>query len=141
MKKSYFKPLVVLSLIGALAIGSFSQTYAAAASNEKEFSGYLMDGHCAKTGVDDETGKINLKLYPEKHTTSCLKIDMCMKAGLGIAIKEGKEYKYYKFDKLGSKKADDAIMMKTRRKFGNKIVVKGTIKGDTITISSIKEAK
>ncbi|MCX8125383.1 MAG: hypothetical protein N3F66_14640, partial [Spirochaetes bacterium] len=102
----------------------------------------LMDAHCAKTGVDDETGKVKINKNPEKHTTSCLKNDMCMMENLGIMIKQSNgTYKFFKFDKAGSKKADDQVMMKTKRKFGNKRAVKGTIKGDTITISTIKEVK
>lgn len=146
MKSTKLKKLIVLG--AALAFTISAMIPASAADNhstmnmEKEYEGYLTDVHCWTKGKDDETGKVDVKKNPEKHTTSCLKMDMCMKDGLGIAIKQGDgTYKFFKFDKAGSKKADDEIMMKTKRKFGNKITVKGTINGDTITISSIKEVQ
>lgn len=145
MKSKNLKTVISLGLAVAfsfsLTITSFAAT-SKPATTTKNYTGYLMDAHCASTGVDDETGKINIGKNPEKHTTSCLKNDMCMMESLGMMIKQKDgTYKFYKFDKNGNKKADSEIMMKTKRKFGNKITVKGTLKGDTITVSSIKETK
>lgn len=142
MNKYIIKSIVGLSMAVTVAVTGIVPAYAmAGAPAAKNYVGYLADAHCAVKGIDDETGKINLKTNPEKHTTSCLKMKMCMDSGLGIYIKEGKEYKFYKFDKAGSKKADDTIMMMTKRKFGHKIVVKGTIKDKTMTITAVKESK
>jgi hypothetical protein len=147
LKSKNLKTLIALGLAVAFSLSVTVSSFAATATpapkvTAKDYTGYLMDVHCAKTGVDDETGKVNIKKNPEKHTTSCLKIDMCMMEGLGIMIKQkDNTYKFYKFDKAGYKKADDKIMMMTKRKFGNKIAVKGTIKGNSIIISTIKETK
>lgn len=144
MNGKIVKSIIGLSLAAVVTATSFVPAYAMAGAPKtppRDYTGYLLDAHCAAKGVDDETGKINLKLNPEKHTTSCLKIDMCMMSGLGISIKEGKEYKFYAFDKTGSKKADDTIMMMTKRKFGHKIAIKGTLDKTTMTITAIKEAK
>lgn len=147
LKKISLKSLVSLGIIVAFSISAVISVSAATLkatpkTTTKTYVGYLMDGHCAKTGVDDETGKINVKKNPEKHTTSCLKIDMCMMEGLGVMVKQSNgTYTYYKFDKAGTKKADDQIMMMTKRKFGNKISVTGTLSGTTLKVSSIKEIK
>ena len=136
--------LKFLILLGVIVVFSISNVFSvsAATSKTKTYVGYLMDAHCWKKGVDDQTGKINVKKNPEKHTTSCLKIQMCMDEGLGIMVKQSNgKYTFYKFDKAGSKKADDKIMMMTKRKFGNKISVTGILSRTTLKVSSIKEVK
>lgn len=142
LKIKKLKTIISLGLTVAFSISLTVTSFAATKTTTKDYTGYLMDAHCASKGVDDETGKIKIGKNPEKHTTSCLKNDMCMMESLGMMIKQKDgTYKFYKFDKNGNKKADSEIMMKTKRKFGNKITVKGNLKGDTITVSSIKEAK
>jgi hypothetical protein len=146
-KKKFDNKITVKGIISGdtIKISSIKETVVPVVTKNnaaKDYVGYLTDKHCWTTGKDDETGKVDVRKNPEKHTTSCLKMEMCMMDGLGIAIKESNgTYKFYKFDKAGSKKADDEIMMKTKRKFGNKIAVKGTVNGDTITITSIKEVQ
>jgi hypothetical protein len=143
LKRISLKSLVSLGIAVVFSISAvISVSAATSKATTKTYVGYLMDAHCAKTGVDDETGKVNVKKNPEKHTTSCLKIDMCMMEGLGVMVKQSNgTYKFYKFDKAGNKKADDKIMMMTKRKFGNKISVTGTLSGTTLKVSSIKEVK
>jgi hypothetical protein len=143
LKRIKLKSLVSLGIAVVFSISAvISVSAATSKTTTKPYVGYLMDAHCAKTGVDDETGKVNVKKNPEKHTTSCLKIDMCMMEGLGVMVKQSNgTYKFYKFDKAGNKKADDKIMMMTKRKFGNKISVTGTLSGTTLKVSSIKEVK
>lgn len=145
MKRTSLRKLTALGaalafLVSAMMPASAATTNHSTASTEKEYAGYLTDVHCWKKGKDDETGKVDVKKNPQKHTTSCMKMEMCMMDGLGIAIKQSDgAYKFFTFDKAGSKKADDEIMMKTKKKFDIKITVKGTISGDTIKFSSIKE--
>lgn len=159
MKRFILKSLSLFGITIAFSLSAVISGYAMAGMNEtvkptpkpttkpttstvKTYTGYLMDAHCAKKGVDDETGKVNVKKNPEKHTTSCLKTEMCMMEDLGVMVKQSNgTYAFYKFDKAGSKKADKEVMMKTKRKFGNKITVTGTLSGITLKVSSIKEAK
>ena len=142
MKKTSSISIFALTLSSAIILSTFSTSFANASStSSKSYTGYLMDSKCATKGFDDMTSKINIKLYPEKHLTSCLSMKNCMASGLGILIKEGSSYKYYKFDKTGSKMADDNIMMKTSKKSNIKIAITGAIKGNTITLASVKEAK
>lgn len=141
MKKFGSKTILVFTLSSALLLGSFSAAFAkTTAPAAKTYSGYLMDVHCGVKGVDT-TGKIDVTKNPQKHLTSCLNMDECMKSGLGISIKDGSAYKFYKFDKKGSKMADDNIMMMTSKKFNVKISATGTMNGNTITLQSVKEAK
>ena len=96
-----------------------------------------MDNKCYTRGVDT-TGKVKVKKNPEKHLVSCLSMNDCMASGLGVYTKTGT---FYKFDKKGSKKADDNIMMMTSKKFNLKIAATGTVKGNTMTLTSVKEVK
>ena len=111
------------------------------AIDSKVFIGYLMDSKCATKGFDDETGKINVKKNPQKHLASCLNMQEWIDSGLWISIKTGSEFKFYKFDKKGNKMADDNIMMMTSRKFNFKIAATGVMKGNVITLASVKDAK
>jgi len=147
MKRQILKPLITLSLVTALSFGTSagafaltSSSKAAPAASEKEYVGYLIDAHCNKVGKS-EMGNIEVKKNPEKHQTACLKMKNCMDSGLGLMVKEGKTYKFYSFDKVSSKKADDTVMMKTKKKFNNKVAVKATVKSNVLSISSIKEVK
>lgn len=148
MKKVRLRSLVTLALAAVFLISSMVFTSASTSTattskvTTKTFVGYLLDGHCAKTGKDDETGKINVLKNPEKHTLSCLKLEMCMAERLGVMVKQSTgKYVYYKFDSAGSKKADDNIMMMTKKKFAIKVAVTGTLSGTNLKVSSIKESK
>lgn len=140
MQKLCFKSLTLIGVAVVFLMSTVISVSAASKPISKEYTGYLMDAYCAKKGTDKETGKINVNKNPEKHTTSCMKMDVCMMDDFGISIKQSNgKFKFYKFDKAGSKKAKDQIIMKTKKKLENKIVVKGILSGDTVTISSIKD--
>jgi hypothetical protein len=141
LQKLYFKSLISIGIAVFFLMSTLISVSAASKTVTKEYTGYLMDAYCAKKGTDKETGKINVNKNPEKHTTSCLKMDVCMKDVLGISIKQSNGiYRFYKFDKAGSKKAKDQIILKSKRKLDNTIVVKGIISGNAITISNIRVA-
>jgi hypothetical protein len=140
------KTILVFTLSSALLLNSFSLAFAkapmggstAAPKGAKTYTGYLMDSKCFTKGLDDETGKINVKKNPQKHLATCLNMQECMDSGLGISVKVGTAYKFYKFDKKGSKMADDNIMMDTTKTFNFKITATGVMNGNTITLASIK---
>ena len=132
------KIFYALCAVLALSAASF------AAEKQTVFTGYLSDVLCGTSGyLDGYQGneKFNLKVSPEKNNVMCLLMDNCRKTGYGIFVKQGDgKYAFYKFDKKGSDLAYTEVLsrMKNSMDPAPKIEVKGTLKGDTITVSSIK---
>lgn len=143
MQQSRKKLFFAITLSAALFASTIPAPFARAANapQTKTYTGYLVDSYCGAKGFD-QFDKIDVKKNPEKHPTSCLMMDVCMKSGLGISMKltDG-TYKFFKFDSAGSKMADDNIMMMTKKKANVKVIVTGVINGNNIKISSVKEAK
>lgn len=143
MKKISSKAVLALTLSSTLLLSSIPglSVFAAAKPATQSFTGFLIDSYCGTKGYDP-FHKIDIKKSPEKHLTECLSMDDCMKSGVGISIKQSDgTYKYFKFDKKGSKMADDNIMMMTKKKFNVKIAATGTLNGNVITVASVKEVK
>ena len=145
MRKIFVKNLISMSLVVALIIGSsfqvfaLSETKTPAKAGEVVYNGFLIDSNCGVKGYD-AIHKIDLKKSPEKHTTECMKMKECMGSGLGLSIQQGNgTYKFFKFDTASSKLADDKIMMMTKKASDIMVTVKGVLKGDIITASSIAE--
>lgn len=94
---------------------------------EETFTGWLGDSDCTPN-LDN----------PADMGVMCLKCPDCEKSGYGIAIKQkdGK-YKYYKFDAAGHKLAKESIVDKTESGKVPKIIVKGTLSGNSIKVTSI----
>lgn len=118
---------------------------ATAADKAETFTGYLSDVLCGSSGyLDGYKGneKFNLTVNPEKNTVMCLTMANCKATGYGIFIKQkdGK-YKFYKFDKKGSDMAYNEILAKITNNMepAPMIEVKGVMKGDAITVTSIKK--
>lgn len=143
MQQSKKKLFLALTLSAALLASIIPATLARAATTQqaKTYKGYLMDSYCGAKGYD-QFDKIDVKKSPEKHPTSCLMMDVCMKSGLGVSLKltDG-TYKFYKFDTAGSKMADDNIMMMTKKKTNLQINVTGVLNGNSLKVSSVKEIK
>lgn len=81
-----------------------------------EWSGWIVDEHCGATGAKEGHGSCALK---------------CAKDGAALVLYNDGDKKLYK---LSDQKAalDHA---------GQKVTVKGSVDGDTITVESIAEAK
>lgn len=145
MKSAFVKSFLVFSL-AALFIGSPFQVFASSGTSstltkapETQYTGFLIDSRCGTKGFDD-FHKIDLKKNPENHTTDCMKMKECMGSGLGISLRQADgTYKFFKFDAKSSKLADDQVMMLTKKKADIMVTVKGTLTGDTMTVSSIIE--
>jgi len=107
-------------------------------ASTKTFEGYISDVLCGNKGVDASGN--NLKMNPEKHAVSCLKMEPCVASGYGIFVK-GKEgaYTFYKFDKAGSDLAYKEIIQKTKKTDDVLIEVTGELKDGVITVKSITE--
>ncbi len=133
MKKVY----LLIFLLG-ISVSGFS------AEKMQTFTGYLSDVLCGSTGyLDGYKGneKFNLTVNPEKNNVMCQTMENCKATGYGIFIKQKNgKYKFYKFDKKGSDMAYNEILAKITNNMepAPMIEVKGVMKGDTITVTSIK---
>ena len=116
-----------------------------AAEKQQTFTGYLSDVLCGSTGyLDGYKGneKFNLSVSPEKNNVMCLVMDNCKATGYGMFIKQKNgKYKFYKFDKKGSDMALKEILLpiKNQMEPAPYIEVKGSMKGNLITVTSIKK--
>ena len=105
---------------------------------EQVFNGFLIDQKCGVPGID--LMGVDISKYPEKHSKECLINPSCVASGYGISIKqENGLYKFYKFDKNGSKRAKEEIVNQTNKNDNFMIMVKGSLSGDVISLSSISE--
>jgi hypothetical protein len=92
--------------------------------------GYVVDKHC----IAHKAGDISAKA--SKMAKTCTLSKTCVASGLGI-VSEGK---WYTFDAKGSEKAVK-VLEKTKGESGTVFEVTGTVEGDVLTVSSIKEAE
>lgn len=88
--------------------------------------GYLIDRHCASQHMDA------LEATAMGHTTECTM--KCMESGLGVAT----EGKWIVFDKDGQAKAAK-LLRESKSEKGVMVQITGTIDGDKIVVSTIKE--
>jgi hypothetical protein len=81
-----------------------------------------------------------MKTNPEDHTVMCALMKPCIDSGYAVMVKNGSgEFDVYKLDKRGNKKAEDFIR-NLNREADIYVHVVGTLKGDTIRVSEIKDA-
>lgn len=90
------------------------------------FTGYLLDQMCG--------GSVKDVSKAAEHTKECALMDHCAAAGYGIFA----EGKFIKFDAEGSKKAK-TIFEKSNKEKDIQVVADGTLNGDVLTVSTIKE--
>jgi hypothetical protein len=63
----------------------------------------------------------------------------CIVSGYGLELKQADgKYKYFRFDSKGSAMALDNVIYVTKQPDNLLVVVKGTIKGNVMTITSIE---
>lgn len=112
-----------------VALAAFVMTLGAATigqAQEQTFTGHLVDTVCA-TGHAHEAG------YATNHENSCNLMPGCIKSGYSLITEDRKALK---FDAKGAEQAL-ALVKKTSKEKDVKAKVVGTLKGDTITVSSI----
>ena len=121
----------LLAGIAALGFGIslFAIAPTARAADDKEFKGVLIDQHCAAKFTSKEDPEKDAAAHPK---ACCMK---CTKDGSGFSLISGKK----------EMKLDDASTAKAKEYFekneSTKVMVKGTEKDGTITVSSIEEQK
>jgi len=97
----------------------------------KTYSGVLMDVACgSKTPKNGD-----MTARAKGHTRSCALMESCAKSGYGI-VADGK---FYKFDDAGNAKAK-SLLDASKKDKDIEVVVTGTMEGDKITVTDIKEA-
>ncbi|MGE5313246.1 MAG: hypothetical protein ACM3Q4_00970 [Acidobacteriota bacterium] len=107
---------------------------AASAQETKTVSGYLVDKMCASSMVKKSPDEAMARAA--KHTRECAMEKDCAAAGYGV-VSDGK---WIGFDAAGNEKA--AAYLKSTHKEDHLLVeVKGTLKGDVLNVTSIREVK
>ena len=113
-------------LLGALVVVVSLAIPAAGQSNSQKFSGYLVDAVCAGNHAT-EPG------YAEKHDKNCNLMEGCIKSGYSLIMAD---HKVLKFDSKGNEQAL-AFIKATDKDKSWKVMVTGTVEGQTLTVKSI----
>ncbi|HZS45780.1 MAG TPA: hypothetical protein VFC63_11800 [Blastocatellia bacterium] len=119
-----------LRLILVIAFALLLTTVVIARFQDKTYSGVLMDVACgSKT---PKNGDVSARA--KGHTRNCALMASCVKSGYGVVVGD----KFYKFDDAGNTKAKALLDASTKDK-DLEVVVTGTMDGDKIKVSDIKE--
>ena len=94
----------------------------------RSWSGYLLDGECARERKAKETD-----LGP-KHTTQCLRMPACADSGYGLLTDNNE---YLPFDENGNRQARE-LVSKAHIQANWRIVVQGKRSGDVLQAQKIK---
>ncbi len=118
-------PALLLSL--CLAASGFAA--------DTTYKGYLADTLCAKSGHGmDGSDLLNA---PKDHTVACQVA--CASGGYGLMVQKGAAYTFVPFDAKGNELAL-ALLKGTKNAKAPFVNVMGSMKMDTLVVSSIKEA-
>jgi hypothetical protein len=126
VRKLSMKRFVSILVLAA----AFAPFALAESGTETTLKGYVVDKHC----IAGKSGDLNKKASAMPKT--CTLSKACLASGLGL-VSEGK---WYTFDAKGSAMAAK-ILEKSKADEGTVFEVTGTVDGDTLTVTSIKEAK
>ena len=113
-------------LLGALVVVVSLTIPAAGQSNPQKFTGYLVDAVCAGNHAT-EPG------YAENHDKNCNLMEGCIKSGYSLIMAD---HKVLKFDSKGNEQAL-AFIKATDKDKSWKVMVTGTVEGQTLTVKSI----
>jgi len=126
--------IVAFAVIILAALGTIS-LYAGAGET---FTGYLADNLCLESGTAADGA--NMRTNPEDHTVMCALMKPCIDSGYSVMVKNGSGgFDNYMLDKKGNKKAVEFIQ-NLHREDDIYVHVMGTLKGDTIKVTEIKDA-
>lgn len=139
IKNEEVKPM--RSKITTLAIALFIFTAIATIpvfSDAETFTGYLADNLCIESGTAADGA--NMRTNPEDHTVMCALMEPCIKSGYAVMVKNGSGgFDVYKLDRKGNKMAVKYLENLHKQK-DIYVAVTGTLEGDTIQVSEIKDA-
>jgi hypothetical protein len=117
----------ILALVVVATVTGFAQ---GESGSETTLKGYVADKHC----IVGKSGDLNAKA--SAMPKSCTLSKACRASGLGL-VSDGK---WYSFDAKGAEEAAK-VLKKSKAENGTLVEVTGTVEGDTLTVSSIKEAE
>ena len=121
---------LLIAMIAFVGVSLWA-SHAIAADDTQKITGTLIDAKC---GMKD--GKAKSEADVAKHKAGC--VATCAGGGQGLLVISGD--KAYKLDDASKAKALDYL--KNEKSDGNThVAVEGTVKDDTLTISSIKKAE
>jgi hypothetical protein len=128
--------LTIIS-VAVLILAALAAVSLYAGSGQK-FTGYLADNLCIESGTAADGA--NMRTNPEDHTVMCALMKPCIESGYAVMVKNGSGgFDSYMLDKRGNKKAE-AFIRELNREDNIYVHVTGTLKGDTIKVSDIKDA-
>jgi hypothetical protein len=109
--------------------GGWNPTITAATMEmDQEYEGFLITAHSS-----------NEHDNPSKITKENILMPECAASGYGISVKQANgKYQFFKFDENGQKLAKE-ILAKTTKASGIVIIVKGTLDGQTLKVTSLGE--
>jgi hypothetical protein len=120
---------LMIALVAVLAVTLVAR-YAVAADTQK-ISGILIDEKCG-----NKDGKPKSEADAAKHPQAC--VLKCAKGGSALQIISGD--KAYKLDEASTAKALEYLAAE-KGEGATRVAVEGTVKDDTLTITSIKRAE
>jgi uncharacterized protein YxeA len=95
---------------------------------DQEYEGFLIKAHSSNEQDD-----------PSKITKENIQMPECATSGYGISVKQTNgKYQFFKFDENGQKLAKE-ILTKTTKASGIVIIIKGTLDGDTLKVTTLTE--
>jgi hypothetical protein len=122
MNRKLFAMSVLIAVAGAAVL--YAQ------KKDVKLTGNLIDNACASHHVNDKDFADRLA----NHTTSCALMAACKGSGYAVYA----DSKLYKLDDAGSKLAQ-GILEDTKTEKGVRVVVEGTLDGDTIQVTKLTE--
>jgi hypothetical protein len=126
--------IVAVAVFILAVLGGFSLY----AGSSQTFTGYLADNLCIEGGTAADGA--NMKTNPEDHTVMCALMKPCIESGYSVLVKNGSGgFDTYMLDKRGNKKAVE-FLKDLHREDDIYVHVMGTLKGDTIKVTEIKDA-
>ena len=131
------KHKITIVAIAVLILAALAAITLNAETGEK-FTGYLADNLCLEGGTAADGA--NMRTNPEDHTVMCALMKPCIDSGYSVLVKNGSGgFDTYMLDKRGNRKAE-AFLKDLHREDDIYVHVMGTLKGDTIRVTDIKDA-
>jgi hypothetical protein len=122
-------------LFAAFSLNAQVKTEKKELAGDKTYKGFLTDKMCGMSFTKSGDAKKATE-KAKKHTKDCALEDNCKASGYGLVIGA----KFHKFDDAGDKLALE-YLNKTKKESNLVVQVKGTMDGDMINVTSLKDAK
>jgi hypothetical protein len=122
-------------LFAAFSLSAQAKTEKKEMSGEKTYKGFLADKMCG-TGFTKSGDAQKAAEKAKKHTKDCALEENCKASGYGLIIGA----KFHKFNDAGDKLALE-YLNKTKKENNLVVQVKGTMDGDMLNVTSVKDVK